>query len=318
MESTHQNSTLEKTTDRRLRTIPRKRVDIPTELFYTMIAKTAILSSLVLAPTATGFVNHGVSKTARSGAVVTKVADIQDIDDSLQLVPTTDVQSQVVEEDCRLPTQKGKKMSESIPFLKCPPVLAESSLAGNVGFDPLGLATSEEQLNDYREAEIKHARLAMLAAVGWPLSELEDRDIASYFNIPSALDDGDRVPSILNGGMDRIDPRFWGFCLGMSAAIDMYGISKARRESPDYFPGNLGFDPLNLFPPDREGRENMKLAEIKHGRVAMVGVTGYVLEEYFTKMAVVDDTPILFQPITETVEEVIESVEGAIAASMVL
>ena len=287
-------------------------------IFHTMIAKTAVFSSLLLAPTTTGFLNTHVTKSARSGAVVTKIADVQDIDDSLPLVPTTDVQTQVVEEDCRLPTQKGKQMSESIPFLKCPPVLAESGLAGNVGFDPLGLATSEEQLNDYREAEIKHARLAMLAAVGWPLSELEDRDIASYFNIPSVLDDGDRVPSILNGGMERIDPRFWGFCLGMSAAIDMYGISKARRESPDYFPGNLGFDPLNLFPPDREGRENMKLAEIKHGRVAMVGVTGYVLEEYFTKMAVVDDTPILFQPITETVEEVIGSVEGAIAASMVL
>eukprot|EP00536_Pseudo-nitzschia_multiseries_P000125 jgi/Psemu1/155308/gw1.3.269.1 len=192
-------------------------------------------------------------------------------------------------------------MSESIPFLKCPAVLAESSLAGNVGFDPLGLATSDELLMDYREAEIKHARLAMLAAVGWPISELEDRDIADYFHVSSVLDDGDRVPSMLNGGMERIDPRFWGFCLGMTAAIDLYGVSKSRRSADDYFPGNIGFDPLNLFPPDREGREKMKLAEIKHGRVAMLGVVGYVVEEYVTKMAVVDDTPILFQPITETI-----------------
>jgi len=284
-----------------------------------MISKTVLFSSLVLAPATTGFLSPAVTKSTRSGTVVTKVAEVSDIDDSLQLVSTSDVVDQAPAiEECRLPTQRGKEMSESIPFLKCPPVLMESGLAGNVGFDPLGLASSEEQLNDYREAEIKHARLAMLAAIGWPISELEDRDIASYFNIPSVLDDGDRVPSILNGGLDRIDPRFWGFCLGMSAAIDMYGISKARREAPDYFPGNLGFDPMNLFPPDMEGRENMKLAEIKHGRVAMLGVTGYVFEEYFTKMAVVDDTPILFQPITETVEEVIQSVEGAITASLVL
>ena len=64
----------------------------------------------------------------------------------------------------RLPTQRGKKMSESIPFLECPKVLKESDLAGNFGFDPLGFAKNKEQLWEYREAEIKHARLAMLVS----------------------------------------------------------------------------------------------------------------------------------------------------------
>jgi hypothetical protein len=53
-------------------------------------------------------------------------------------------------------------MSESIPFLKCPGALVDCDLAGNVGFDPLGFAKNKEQLMEYREAEIKHARLAML------------------------------------------------------------------------------------------------------------------------------------------------------------
>jgi hypothetical protein len=212
----------------------------------------------------------------------------------------------------RLPTQRGKDMSESIPFLACPRVLKESDLAGNVGFDPLGLAQNREQLLEYREAEIKHARLAMLAAIGWPISELTDRSIADFFNAQPILDASDRVPSVLNGGMDRISPQFWGFCLGMSAAIDMYGVAKARRGDVDYYPGNLGFDPLGLFPVDRDGQENMKLAEIKHGRVAMIGVSGYVAEEYMTKMAVVDDTPFLFQPISETVEEALTSAVSAV------
>jgi hypothetical protein len=56
----------------------------------------------------------------------------------------------------------GSVMSESIPFLKCPAVLVDCDLAGNVGFDPLGLAKNPELLMEYREAEIKHARLAML------------------------------------------------------------------------------------------------------------------------------------------------------------
>jgi len=214
-----------------------------------------------------------------------------------------------------LPTQVGKKMSESIPFLNCPSVLMNCELAGNVGFDPLGLAKNKELLWEYREAEIKHARLAMLAAIGWPMSEILDRDIADYFQVPAMLDDGDRVPSVLNGGLGLIPPEFWGFCLGLSAAIDMYGLAKARRAAPDYFPGNLGFDPLNFYTDNKLVQERLKLAEIKHGRTAMIGVLGYSIEEYTTKMAVIDDTPVLFQPITETVEDV---VLGAIAAEVAL
>ncbi len=180
-----------------------------------------------------------------------------------------------------------------------------------MGFDPLGLAKNKELLWEYREAEVKHARLAMLAAIGWPMSELLDRDIAEFFQAPAMLDDGDRVPTVLNGGMGLVSPEFWGFCLGLSAAIDMYGTAKARRGASDYFPGNLGFDPFNFYTEDELVQERLKLAEIKHGRTAMIGVLGYVVEEYTTKMAVIDDTPILFHPFTETVEDV---VMGAMAA----
>ena len=58
-------------------------------------------------------------------------------------------------------TQNLPKMSTSIPFLSRPDPLT-GELAGDVGFDPLGLAKNREGLFEYREAEIKHARLAML------------------------------------------------------------------------------------------------------------------------------------------------------------
>lgn len=54
-------------------------------------------------------------------------------------------------------------MSKAIPFLQQPPLLT-GELAGDVGFDPLRLATNKESLYAYREAEIKHARLAMLVS----------------------------------------------------------------------------------------------------------------------------------------------------------
>ena len=52
------------------------------------------------------------------------------------------------------------------------------------GFDPLGIVKSKEQLFLLREAEIKHARIAMLAAIGWPVSELCHYTIAKIFGKP--------------------------------------------------------------------------------------------------------------------------------------
>jgi hypothetical protein len=63
----------------------------------------------------------------------------------------------------RVPSQERRVvMSKAIPFLGCPAVLKDCDLSGNVGFDPLGFAKTKEQLWEFREAEIKHARLAML------------------------------------------------------------------------------------------------------------------------------------------------------------
>ena len=64
------------------------------------------------------------------------------------------------------PNKSLSKYSQSIPFLRRPQHLTQE-YAGDVGFDPLNLATSREQLTYYREAEVKHGRLAMLAAAGW-------------------------------------------------------------------------------------------------------------------------------------------------------
>jgi hypothetical protein len=55
------------------------------------------------------------------------------------------------------------------------------------------------------------------------------------------LDETDRVPSLLNGGLEKVSPAWWGFCVGLTAAIDMYGVAKSRSGDPNYFPGNLGF-----------------------------------------------------------------------------
>ena len=207
-----------------------------------------------------------------------------------------------------MPRRKLPVTSQAIPFLERPAVLT-GDLAGDVGFDPLGLAKNEETLYAYREAEIKHARLAMLAAAGWPISELLDRKLADYFGVTSILDEGDRVPSLLNGGLEKVLPEWWGFCLGMCAAIDLYGIQRARAAGTvsSYIPGYLGFDPFHLYPTDEEGKKKMQLAEIKHGRVAMLGVTGFAFQEFTSKLGVIDETPFFFFPLTKTISELLSA-----------
>lgn len=143
------------------------------------------------------------------------------------------------------------------------------------------------------------------AAAGWPTSELLDRPIAAYFNIPSVLDDHDRVPSLLNGGLEKVRPEFWGFCLGLTAAIDSYQTQRSRSQI-DYTPGDLGWDPLNFAKEGTESRAKLQLAEIQNGRLAMFGVTGFAVQEAVGHSAVVDETPVFFHPITETVEIILK------------
>ncbi len=84
--------------------------------------------------------------------------------------------------------------------------LTSTRQVGNKGFDPFNCATSESVLKNYREAELKHGRLAMLAAAGWPVSELVQPWLSAALSAPDLLASGDKAPSILNGGLDKVRP----------------------------------------------------------------------------------------------------------------
>merc|ERR1719491_1604381 len=117
----------------------------------------------------------------------------------------------------------------SMPFMARPSAL-DGTMAGDAGFDPLGFARDEQDLMNYREAEIKHARLAMLAAAGWPLSEIFDKKIAGALNMAPVLDATDRAPSLLNGGLGKISSVYWVACLLGASAIEFYGMSRKGKE----------------------------------------------------------------------------------------
>lgn len=201
------------------------------------------------------------------------------------------------------PVNKQPITSQALPFMNAPLVL-DGSMPGDVGFDPLGFAKTEGDLTTYREAEVKHARLAMLAAAGWPISELLDKKIASLFGLPGVLDEAGRVPSVLNGGMDKISPFYWGFCLLLAGAADFYGSNRASNVK-GYTPGDLGFDPFGLYPKDDKGKKWMQAAEIKNGRIAMIAITAFAFQEFASHVPVVEEVPFLFKPFWATMGDTV-------------
>jgi hypothetical protein len=191
--------------------------------------------------------------------------------------------------------------STALPFLARPAALT-GAMAGDVGFDPLGFSKTPADLMNYREAEVKHARLAMLAAAGWPISEVFDKKIAVALNMAPLLDATDRAPSVLNGGLGSVSPIYWIGILGVGAAVEFLGISKSKSGDAGYFPGNLGFDPLGIYPETKEGQMRMQLAEIKNGRLAMIAIFAFAIQEFVSKQGVVDETPIFFYPLAQTMK----------------
>ena len=50
----------------------------------------------------------------------------------------------------------------------------------------------------------------------------------------------------------------------------------------NYYPGDLGFDPLGLKPQDAAGFANMQAKELSNGRLAMLAAAGFMAQELAT------------------------------------
>ena len=185
----------------------------------------------------------------------------------------------------------GVAMSASLPFLRRPALL-DGTLPGDRGFDPFNFASDANSLYWQRRAEIKHARLAMLASAGWLSAELLHGPIARALDLPLMLASGDRVPSILNDGLSHAAfPAFWIATIALAAAVEI-GESVKGNSSSRLDPSDMGFDPLSLL----EGKTKkqkffLREAELFYGRLGMLAITGFAVQEFFLHSAVVDQMP---------------------------
>lgn len=152
-------------------------------------------------------------------------------------------------------------------------------------FDPLkfGEKANYETLLRYREAEVTHGRVAMLASVGFLAGEKVE---GSSFLFDAQI----KGPAITH--LSQVPTVFWIILLVSIGAIEQYRAEKAfvdprfvPEENPGiirddgYFPGDIGFDPLGLRPNDEKEFAIMVTKELQHGRLAMLAAAGFMAQE---------------------------------------
>jgi hypothetical protein len=161
-------------------------------------------------------------------------------------------------------------------------------------YSPFGFAGPDKaSLINMREAEVKHCRLAMLAVIGWPLAELLDKPIADSANLPTLLTKTGEAPSLLNGGLDKVDPLYWIVVILLAGIVELES-DKMKEKGAKYVIGDCGLS--SLLPADAKSIKDLQTKEIKNGRLAMMALVGFVVQEALYGKPVIEQTPFFFHP----------------------
>jgi light-harvesting complex II chlorophyll a/b binding protein 5 len=220
---------------------------------------------------------------------------------------------------------KPAEKSEALPWADRPKSLEGTSFVGDSGFDPLGLFGADPlklgwDQQFYREAELKHARLGMLAALAFPVQERLEPVLAKAFNLPDELKETlGRSPSIVNGGLEQGEIPLTILAFLAAGAVVEYLTDKLKKEQgANYVPGDIGLPYVNAA--SLEQKAVRQLQELQFGRLAMVAVLVYVVEESVSQTSVLRETATIFSELgnvkaleTDLAEGVLQAEKGSSA-----
>nr|AAB40979.1 light harvesting complex a [Volvox carteri f. nagariensis] len=169
------------------------------------------------------------------------------------------------------------------------PGYLDGTLPGDFGFDPLYLGAEPSKLKWYAQAELVHARFAMLAVAGilvpelltnigfsWPGAGVAWYDAGKfqYFAPASSLFG---VQMLLFAWAEL--RRYQDFVKPGSANQDpIFSNNKLPDGNEPGYPGGI-FDPFGWSKGDMK---SLKTKEIKNGRLAMLAFAGFAAQAYTT------------------------------------
>merc|ERR1719346_609945 len=186
-------------------------------------------------------------------------------------VPLAGARSSIGSSRVAMKAEGGYKMSKSVPFLPVSPAL-EGYVGEEDGFDPMGVSLAID-IRWLREAELKHARVAMLATTGWIATDLGLRIPGEPFQV-STLEAHDAMVKF--GAMPQM--LAW---IGYAELFGFLAIIAMMEGKTDRKPGD--FYLRWLYPTDEKGQYEMQMKELRNGRLAMLAFGGIVTSAVLTQ-----------------------------------
>jgi len=153
----------------------------------------------------------------------------------------------------------------------------------------------------WRESELVHGRVAMLAALGFIVGE-QLEDFPAFYNADGHI----TGPAIYQ--FQQVEARgaiFWEPLILAIGLAESYRVALGwasptgegfNAVKDDYELGNLGFDPLGLAPKDDPvAWKDIQTKELNNGRLAMIAIAAFTAQELVSNQEIFEHLALRFE-----------------------